>query len=108
MGDDWSPYITDCKCGHARASHYWDVRGSGDCLASNCGCKGYKPAINAKAQEPAPYKYEKVSEKDRETDPELPAIKDIDWHLPFMRQLAPAFLAVDIGTKMLETFRSRV
>ena len=41
-----SDFIPDrrqiCHCGHDRATHYFDERGPGDCLAQACECCGYK------------------------------------------------------------------
>lgn len=42
----------ECRCGHDRASHYWDpvavvkngvrMHASGDCLAQGCHCRCYE------------------------------------------------------------------
>jgi len=77
--DDWSPYVTDCKCGHARASHYWDVKGSGNCLARGCECQRYRQPEEKKTKgvfdEAAPF--DLVVRKELDTDPDI--------QLPFMR-----------------------
>ena len=36
--------IRECgnrHCQHDRTSHYWDARGSGNCLAKGCNCEGF-------------------------------------------------------------------
>lgn len=34
-------YRQVCACGHAKATHYVDSAGPGDCLGTACDCKRY-------------------------------------------------------------------
>ena len=42
MSDDIVQINRDCVCGHDRQSHYWDKKGSGDCLCPHCTCVRYR------------------------------------------------------------------
>ena len=43
MSDGWSYYKEVCECGCAKATHYFDDKGPGDCLGARCDCKKYRP-----------------------------------------------------------------
>jgi hypothetical protein len=37
--------VRDCAnrhCQHDRSNHFWDARGSGNCLAKGCDCKEFE------------------------------------------------------------------